>query len=221
MKRTLTKFFYGLSFINMTLVLLIILLGNMTYQVSFLFMVLASPIIPLTLATIFHVQTVNHHERFQISRKYMMLVFILYLLVLFSLLFNNKDRVMVWSSMADYFDMIRYRFNILPFYNLFKEFLFGVRSIFFRNLFGNIILFIPIGFLLPILSKKMRHFKTLIITMTVVMIIVELVQYFSLLGVGDIDDVILNVLGVAMGYGLWVLPYVQDLMKRYYVLEIS
>lgn len=41
--------------------------------------------------------------------------------------------------------------------------------------------------------------------MTVVQIIltVELVQLFTFLGSGDVDDLLLNVLGASMGYACW------------------
>lgn len=70
------------------------------------------------------------------------------------------------------------------------------------NLYGNVIMFIPLGFLLPNVFPKLRKlWKTLTAT-AVIIILVELVQLFSLVGSCDVDDLILNVLGSAMGYGI-------------------
>lgn len=69
----------------------------------------------------------------------------------------------------------------------------------FRNIFGNIFLFLPYGFL-GWLHPKLLHYKTLIFTFLSTVIIVETIQYFSRLGVFDIDDLILNCSGVSLGF---------------------
>lgn len=74
------------------------------------------------------------------------------------------------------------------------------------NVFGNIIMFTPFGFL-GIIFPKLNDFKTLIIDFLSAIIIIESLQYFTRLGVFDIDDIILNTIGVAMGfwfYRIWV-----------------
>jgi len=70
------------------------------------------------------------------------------------------------------------------------------------NVFGNIIMFIPFGFL-GIVFKKLNSFKRLIINFLSVIIIIESFQYFTRLGVFDIDDIILNTIGVAIGFGIY------------------
>ncbi len=67
------------------------------------------------------------------------------------------------------------------------------------NIGGNIILFVPFGFL-GWFSPKFLNFKTLIIFFLSVITIVEALQYFTRLGVFDIDDIILNAIGVAIGF---------------------
>ena len=67
------------------------------------------------------------------------------------------------------------------------------------NLFGNIIMFIPFGFL-GWLNAKYFSFKKLIVDFLSVLIIVEALQYLTRLGVFDIDDLALNSLGVWMGF---------------------
>ena len=67
------------------------------------------------------------------------------------------------------------------------------------NLFGNIILFIPFGFL-GWLNAKYFSFKKLIVDFLSALIIVEALQYLTRLGVFDIDDLALNSLGVWIGF---------------------
>ena len=67
------------------------------------------------------------------------------------------------------------------------------------NLFGNIIMFIPFGFL-GWLNAKYFSFKKLIVDFLSALIIVEALQYLTRLGVFDIDDLALNSLGVWIGF---------------------
>ena len=67
------------------------------------------------------------------------------------------------------------------------------------NLLGNIIMFIPFGFL-GWLNAKYFSFKKLIVDFLSALIIVEALQYLTRLGVFDIDDLALNSLGVGIGF---------------------
>lgn len=70
------------------------------------------------------------------------------------------------------------------------------------NLFGNVIMFIPLGFLLPKVFPKLDRLGKVLLATFFIMLTVELAQLFTLLGSCDTDDLILNVLGSAMGYGI-------------------
>lgn len=70
----------------------------------------------------------------------------------------------------------------------------------FVNLAGNVFLFVPLGFYVPYLMKGMRNFFKSMFLMIVLILTVEAVQYFTYLGSCDIDDLILNVAGVTVGY---------------------
>lgn len=70
------------------------------------------------------------------------------------------------------------------------------------NILGNIALFIPLGFLLPLLWKRYRKlWKTLLFGLAVTLSI-EIIQLFLTRGT-DLDDVILNILGTLAGYGIF------------------
>ncbi|MDY0932525.1 VanZ family protein [Chryseobacterium sp. CFBP8996] len=64
---------------------------------------------------------------------------------------------------------------------------------------GNVVMFIPFGFL-GWFFPQLNNLKRLIITFVSIIVIVEALQYFSRLGVFDVDDVILNTFGVLLGW---------------------
>lgn len=72
------------------------------------------------------------------------------------------------------------------------------------NLFGNILVFISFGFL-GWVDDQYKNLKTLLIHFLSVLIIIEFLQYFTRLGVFDIDDVLLNTLGVYIGFMIYKL----------------
>ena len=68
------------------------------------------------------------------------------------------------------------------------------------NLAGNVFMFIPLGFFLPRIFPKLRSFFKTLLCCICIIAAVELAQYYSLLGTCDIDDLILNTVGVCIGY---------------------
>lgn len=77
------------------------------------------------------------------------------------------------------------------------------------DLFGlimNIILFIPIGILLPILWKKGSSFNQTVLSGFIFSLLIELSQLFNWRAT-DIDDLLMNTFGVMVGYGLYYLLF--------------
>lgn len=68
------------------------------------------------------------------------------------------------------------------------------------NLGGNVAMFVPLGFFLPKVSPRLRKLWRTLLATTLIILLVEMLQLFSLRGICDVDDVILNVLGAAVGY---------------------
>lgn len=75
----------------------------------------------------------------------------------------------------------------------------------FLNLFGNVLIFVPLGFLLPILFAKSRRFSSTIVWTMLVSLTIELTQLGTRIGSFDVDDFVLNVLGGSIGYALWIM----------------
>jgi glycopeptide antibiotics resistance protein len=81
------------------------------------------------------------------------------------------------------------------------------------NIGGNIAFLIPIGFLLPFVFARIDWKKSLVVALLSGMSI-ELTQVFLNIGIFDIDDVILNGLGVMVGY--WLFLLFQKIMSSSY-----
>ncbi len=68
------------------------------------------------------------------------------------------------------------------------------------NLLGNLLIFTPMGFLLPLLSKKFRKAWVIICLGFFSSLVVETIQFIFTVGSADIDDLILNTIGAWLGY---------------------
>ena len=141
-------------------------------------------------------------------------LFCLYVLVMLWLLF---DRDQDGGGLA-YWDQVANNLNLRPFHTignymdvlLRKEYYMekwggaGVYAYQARhaaiNLLGNIVMFVPLGFLLPKVSPRQRKLWRCLLATATIIALVEMAQLFSLRGSCDVDDLILNILGAAIGY---------------------
>jgi glycopeptide antibiotics resistance protein len=72
---------------------------------------------------------------------------------------------------------------------------------FLGNIFGNIILFIPFAFI-AVHVFRMSNFFAIAGLAFLLSLGIEVTQYYTGLGVADVDDVILNTAGAAIGFYL-------------------
>lgn len=66
---------------------------------------------------------------------------------------------------------------------------------------GNFVMFIPFGFL-GWIFVRFRDLKTLLFAFVSSITIVEGVQYFTRMGIFEVDDIILNTFGMISGFAL-------------------
>lgn len=95
--------------------------------------------------------------------------------------------------------------NFVPFKTI-LSYLLGDKGLLIAsiNLAGNVMLFIPVGLLLPFIHRAITWKQALALAVAASLVI-EGMQTVLQVGIFDIDDVILNALGVMMGYGAFVL----------------
>lgn len=84
----------------------------------------------------------------------------------------------------------------------------GIRS--FSNLFGNILIFIPIGFMLPVVHKASKNVLIMFLNALFLVLGIEIFQLFSNFGAFDVDDIILNCFGVLMGRCLYQILWKKE-----------
>lgn len=101
-----------------------------------------------------------------------------------------------------------YRYNLVPFTEIRRFWIYreqvGVFAA-FLNLAGNVVGFMPFGFLLPVMSEGRRRFRATVPLGFLLSLGVEVIQLFTRVGSFDVDDLLLNTLGVILGYLLFLI----------------
>lgn len=142
-------------------------------------------------------------------------LFVLYMLLMMYLLFFSEG-----YGRADHMKD-SYRYNLIPFVEIrrfweYREQL-GALAL-FTNIFGNVLGFIPYGFIIPVIQQKLRSGFLIILSGFGLSLFVETVQLFTKVGSFDVDDLILNTLGAAIGYAAFVIC--NYLRRKYYGKKI-
>lgn len=102
-------------------------------------------------------------------------------------------------------EYVRQNTNFIPFFSFYVLYTtpyisYRVLVPFFKNLIGNLVLFLPWGIMLPLLGKRFKSAKPFFLLTACVIIAVELLQLVFKVGICDVEDFILNMLGAAIGY---------------------
>lgn len=116
---------------------------------------------------------------------------ILYILCLISILFLvGRPPIRISNSL--------YIPELMPFKTIISQLKYGSINEIIRNIIGNLCLFIPLSFLLILKDNKYKNIlrQTIIILPSILM--TETLQMITNVGVFDIDDIILNYLGVLL-----------------------
>ena len=136
--------------------------------------------------------------------KMLFVVYILFLL--YFLIFSD------WYGRSGV--MMEYHYNFIPFREIIRFWIYrrqlGIWS--GINLLGNVLIFVPFGFFKP-LAEGRRIFWSTMTDGLFLSLVVEIFQFFAKVGRFDVDDLILNTLGVVVGYLIFV---VCNAMRRMY-----
>lgn len=153
------------------------------------------------------------------SRKQTIVLFCLYCALMLWMLLLRSPRMPELS-----FDAYCERFlNLTPFDTIhrFTPFLIHTINPYRRvsawiNLAGNIVMFIPLGFFPPLIWKGMRGFLRTLLAGLTIMTIIEISQLLLRVGTCDIDDLILNGIGIALGYLFYAIGAgIRFLIRKY------
>lgn len=129
---------------------------------------------------------ISKHKKFQLHKELIYLISIIYVLCLFHVVTFQDNNYGVS--------------NFVPFKEIFR-YSFGSPK-FVKNILGNIMLFMPFGFLASYILKN-KKFSVITILTLIVSVTIETVQYY--IGrVFDIDDIILNLIGGIIGFLIYI-----------------
>ena len=137
------------------------------------------------------------------KRKLPLILFLLYSAIMLWMLFDRER----YDPNQSYQAQLLAHLNLIPFRTnwAYVQTLLSPES--FQQLrhaviclFGNVLTFIPLGIFLPLLWHRCQKLPTTLLLGGAAVICIELLQLFTLTGSCDIDDLILNLLGIAIGY---------------------
>lgn len=127
------------------------------------------------------------------------IIFVIYIIALCYFLFFAES--MGRTTRGD-----EYHYNLQPLFEIKRiwrsSHILGMKYV-ILNFAGNVIAFIPFGYLLPkMVKKKPKLFHTVLFSFEF-SLLVELTQLISRTGSFDVDDLILNTFGGLIGYILY------------------
>lgn len=115
----------------------------------------------------------------------------------------------VYDDLVEYTDIITW-YNFIPFKTISAAFKNGITATAITQIIGNIAMSVPFGVIVLILFRIPQLWKKLLIALSFTASI-ELMQMFIGISIGnmyrniDIDDIILNLVGVFIGYGIYAI----------------
>jgi glycopeptide antibiotics resistance protein len=142
------------------------------------------------------------------------LAFTVYIVVLIGLLFTPMP-LPPWIPLTEEGLNSGYRpwpfpwVNIVPFETISGALRHGLDWQPGRVLVGNVLAFAPFGLFLPLIWPRRRSLVSVVAAGLAISLVAETMQVALSVAMGtpyrvaDVDDVIINVLGVALGYGLY------------------
>ena len=148
---------------------------------------------------------------------YLYAIFIIYIITLIQLTLFDSDygrgglNIFDWSK--ENLEVYLENNNLIPFKTI-SLYISRQDRVAIINLLGNLIAFAPMGIFLPLLFKKQTKLQNFILTNIAIILAIESLQFLSLSGHFDIDDLILNLLGALIIYGLFKVKKVNKIINK-------
>ena len=126
---------------------------------------------------------IKHKEEFILYKEVFLLIFILYILCLFQVVTSQDINIYEGNNFIPFSEIFRYEI--------------GSRY-FFKNIIGNVVMFMPYGFFVGKYAS-LKNTKLTLFLLILASLSIEVTQL--LIGrVFDVDDILLNVIGGIIGY---------------------
>ena len=131
------------------------------------------------------------------NQKLGWVLFILYLIALIYLMFFAESLGRTGNAQAEYAYNLELFKEIKRFY-IYREQL-GWKAV-VLNLGGNVVGFMPFGFILPIVSRRGRRWYNTFLLGFFLSFCIEITQLVFKVGSFDVDDLLLNTIGGILGF---------------------
>lgn len=95
--------------------------------------------------------------------------------------------------------------RIMPPFSSYREAWYQGKASDVRNIIINILLFIPLGFLIPLGVQKLKVFWKTYLTGFIVTLVIECLQLVTRRGIFECDDILNNLVGTMIGYGIFAI----------------
>lgn len=143
-------------------------------------------------------------KRIDWKREAVLLLMYVNLAVILRFTFFPMERVdgKVQPLLFDASRAYPFRINPIPYVRLSD---YGFRRDLLLNVVGNVCMFIPSGVILPIVYRRLDRFWKVVGTGALISLCIEILQLPFFERASDIDDLIMNTAGVAVGYGVYTL----------------
>lgn len=140
----------------------------------------------------------NNHERLIMVSRLLFLVYIM--LALYFLLFSEEFGRLEPRDGYSY-NLTLFK-EIERYWNWAKKSDMGMRMM-LLNVAGNILCFVPYGFFVPVIFRRIRNGVTVTVAAFVFSLAVEVAQLLLRAGSFDVDDLLLNTVGGLAGYAIY------------------
>lgn len=109
--------------------------------------------------------------------------------------------------------LLRFNYGI----NLAPLAIFKHYNIFDRQVIGNLIMLVPLGVYLPLLYERFSSYKRVLWVGMLTSISIEIIQWLTGFRSADIDDVILNTIGVGIGFMIYslIMSYIKKIWRKH------
>ena len=222
MRRIIDSIIVCISILLIGFVIIFSLLPNFVLNVTVTLGGFAIPIFLIIATMIVEIKkSKDIQEKNQIRNFWLKILFIIYLLLLITILFlKNEYRMGGFEDINTFSNEHFETINIIPFATiigyisglLFEDININIVVI---NLATNLLLFAPMGFFIPILfDKKVKNIKQFGMVMVLITILVEILQFITYSGSTDIDDIILNTTGAIIVYMLMKTKFAKKLLNK-------
>ena len=166
-------------------------------EIPFLFLQIAFTVIWLIIRIAIWIK----QKRIDWKREAILLLMYINLAVILRFTFFPMSKVdgRIQPLVFDIATAFPFRVNLLPLMNLFD---YDSKRDLLLNVIGNAAMFVPRGIVLSIVYKRLNTFWEVLLAGVGISFCIEIIQLPFSVRATDIDDLILNTIGVIVGYGI-------------------